>query len=160
MLELFKVNVNPHHRKTGDCSTRALCSLLGCKWEDALRLQCEESIKTGYDVTSRRVMEAILAKAGWYKRPQPRKGDGTRYKVREMDNVVHPALLAKGIIVNVACHYVFIRGGTYWDTWDSGDYAVGNYFEWAQDTHAFDALPRRDLKKDKVMEIKMRKRVL
>jgi hypothetical protein len=144
MLKLLRINVNPKNRKTGDCSTRALCSLLGCKWQEALKLQCEESCRSCYDMTSHQVMEAILNKAGWVKRNQPRKDDGLKYKVCEMDKVLSPESLRKGVIVDVAHHYVYLKDNQYWDTWDSGLKTVGNYYECEKETHVFDNLPKRE----------------
>jgi hypothetical protein len=142
MLSYLKINVNPHHRKTGDCSTRALCCLLHCSWESALQLQCSEAIRTGYDPTSHQVIEAILMKAGWVKMRQPRKEDGTKFKVREMDVVCSPEDLEAGVIADVAHHYVFLKGPSYWDEWDSGWKTVGNWFRCERATHCDDGLPR------------------
>lgn len=39
MLNYKEFNVNPKHRKTGDCSTRALVGTLGISYEEALKYQ-------------------------------------------------------------------------------------------------------------------------
>lgn len=143
MLKYLNINMNPKGRKTGDCSTRALCALLGCKWEEVLRLQCEEACKCYWDLTSRQVIESILNKAGWIKMPQPRKSNGLKYKVCEMDKVLSPEVLSHGVIVNVANHYVYLKDDCYWDTWNSGLKTVGNYFQCNKATGFYDNLPRR-----------------
>lgn len=128
MLTYKNHNVNPKNRKTGDCSTRALVGCLGIKYDDALRLQFEEALKCYYDMTSRQVIEKVLAKFGYVKMKQPRKADNTKYEVREMDRVLSAAARAQGVIVNVANHYVAIKDSEYIDIWDSGSKCVGNYY--------------------------------
>lgn len=128
MLTYLEKNVNPKNRKTGDCSTRAIVSVLGISYEEALRLQVEESLKCYYDPTSRQVMERVLKRFGYVKLSQPRKYDNTKYEVREMDKVLTARQMSEGVVVNVANHYVAIRDGKYIDIWNSGRKCVGNYF--------------------------------
>lgn len=128
MLTYLQKNHNPKNRKTGDCSTRAIAELLNISWEEALTLQFEVSMKTKYDITSRQVMERVLAKFGFYKAKQPRKFDNTKYEVREMDKVLSERERKTGVIVNVAKHYVCIRDNNYVDIWNSGKRTVGNYY--------------------------------
>ena len=128
MLKFKNVNVNPKGRKTGDCSTRAIVGLLGITYDDALNLQLEEVKKCYYDFTSRQVMERVLSKFGFVKMSQPRRIDGTKYAVRDMDLVLSKQNLQFGVIVNVAHHYVVIKDDYYQDTWNSGLKCVGNYY--------------------------------
>jgi len=128
MLKFKQENVNPKGRKTGDCSTRAVAKCLGISWDDALKLQCQVSLKTKYDPTSHQVVERILADHGWVKQKQPRKWNGRKYTVREMDEVVSDFHRSNRCICTVAHHYVVIEDNTYVDTWNSGGKTVGNYF--------------------------------
>lgn len=128
MLDYLQKNVNPKNRKTGDCSTRALAELLNITWDEALTLQYQEAIKTKYDMTSRQVIERILARYGFTKKPQPRKSDRTKYQVCQMDRVLSTNEIEEGVMVNVAHHYVVIKDWNYIDTWDSGYKTVGNYY--------------------------------
>ena len=128
MLNYLELNVNPKKRKTGDCSTRALVSCIGIDYNTALDLQVQEAKKSYYDITSRQVTEKVLEKFGYYKMKQPRKDDNTKYKVKEMDQVLTNKDLQNGVIVNVAHHYVTLRDSNYIDIWDSGNKCVGNYF--------------------------------
>lgn len=129
MLRFRNVNVNPKGRKTGDCSTRALVGLLGISYDEALDLQLEETKKCYYDFTSHQVMERVLGRFGYAKMKQPRKSDGTKYEVKEMDKWLDSEELQDGVIVNVAHHYVVIKGDSYIDSWDSGRKCVGNYYK-------------------------------
>lgn len=128
MLVFLKVNYNPKGRKTGDCSTRAIANLLHISWEEALKLQYDMSIETKYDLTSREVMEKVLAKFGYAKFKQPRKADNTKYRIREFDKVLSDKKMKNGVIVNVANHYTVVRNGCLEDTWDCGGKSGGNYY--------------------------------
>lgn len=128
MLSFKQLNVNPKGRKTGDCSTRAIAYCLGITWEEALKLQYEESLKTKYDLTSRQVMERVLAKFGYVKRKQPRTVDNLKYCIYDMDKVVSLEERERRIVCNVANHYVVLDGHEYVDTWNSGCKCCGNYF--------------------------------
>lgn len=128
MLKYLNHNVNPKGRKTGDCSTRALVGCLGISYDEALKLQVEMALKTYYDLTSRKVIAKVLEKFGYVKMRQPKKVDGTKYCVKEMDRVVGLETLEKGVIVGVANHWVAIKGNNYIDTWNSGNKCVGNYY--------------------------------
>lgn len=68
MIKFMEVNVNPKKRKTGDCSTRALVGTLGISYDEALKLQFEESLKCYYAPTSKQVMERVLKRFGYVKR--------------------------------------------------------------------------------------------
>lgn len=128
MLTFKNVNVNPKNRKTGDCSTRAIANLLGISWEEALKLQFDEAIKTKYDPTSREVTERVLAKFGYYKMKQPRQLDGLKYRIRNFDKVLSAKDMKNGVIVGCAHHYTVVRGGYIEDIWDCGGKTGGNYY--------------------------------
>ena len=128
MLIFRKTNLNPKNRRTGDCSTRAIANLLGISWEEALKLQYEKSLETKYDMSSREVTERVLADFGYVKSKQPRKLNGLKYKIRELDSIIHHESLEKGIIVNCANHYTVVRGSYIEDTWDCGGKTAGNFF--------------------------------
>jgi len=128
MLKFKKLNMNPKGRKTGDCSTRAISYALGITWEDALKLQCEEALKTKYDPTSRQVMERVLGKFGYIKMRQPRTEDNLRYTIYSLDKFLSNIDRQNKIVCNVANHYVVVDGDSYVDTWDSGCKCCGTYY--------------------------------
>ena len=88
MLHYKNLNVNPKGRKTGDCSTRALVGCLGLKYDDVLDLQLKFVKKYYYDFTSRQCVEKILSDFGYIKMKQPKKPDGTKYRVNEIDKIL------------------------------------------------------------------------
>lgn len=128
MLVFRKINLNPKNRRTGDCSTRAIANLLGISWEEALKLQYEKSLKTKYDMSSREITELVLADFGYVKSKQPRKPNGLKYKIRELDSIIYHKALEEGIIVNCANHYTVVRGSYIEDTWDCGGKTAGNFY--------------------------------
>lgn len=128
MLKYNEKNVNPKNRKTGDCSTRALVGVLDISYEEALRLQTEWSLKTYYDPTSKQVMEKVLQQFGYVKMKQPCKRDNTKYKVRELDEILTKKQLQEGVLVTVANHHTCIVGGAIQDIWDCGCMSVRNYY--------------------------------
>lgn len=128
MLRFKKLNVNPKGRKTGDCSTRAIAYALSITWEEALKLQCEEAIKCKWDITSRQVMERVLARYGYVKRPQPRTVNNLKYCIYDLDKCISLEERERKIVCNVAHHYVVLDGHEYVDSWDSGCKCCGNYF--------------------------------
>lgn len=128
MLAYKEKNVNPKNRKTGDCSTRALVSVLGISYQECLKLQMEESLKCFYDPTSKQVMERVLAKFGYVKMKQPRKDDNSKYEVRELDRIIDPHTRSLGVLVTVANHHTAVVGDNIIDIWNCGRKSVGNYY--------------------------------
>lgn len=128
MLKYKELNVNPKHRKTGDCSTRALCGVLNISYEECLKLQFEESLKCYYDPTSKQVIERVLAKFGYIKMPQPKYLDGTKYEVKDLDKILTYDELSNGVLVTVANHHTCVRDDYIQDIWNCGRKCVGNYY--------------------------------
>ena len=128
MIEYYNKNVNPKGRKTGDCSTRALVGVLDIPYDEALKLQMEEALKSYYDPTSKQVIEKVLERFGYVKMKQPRKADGKKYTVKEMDKLLTKKQMREGVLVTVANHHTCITDGTLQDSWDCGYKTVGNYY--------------------------------
>ena len=128
MLLYREKNVNPKKRRTGDCSTRALVGTLGISYEEALKLQMKWSLKTYYDPTSKQVMEKVLQEFGYVKMKQPRKADGKKYTVAELDEIIPADIRNKGVLVTVANHHTCIIGMCVQDIWDCRYKSVGNYY--------------------------------
>lgn len=128
MLEFYKLNVNPKGRKTGDCSTRALVGTLGIPYETALLEQVEEALKCYYDVTSKQIIERVLNRHGYVKIKQPRKENGKKYMVCELDELLTSKQLAEGVLVTIANHHTCITAGMVQDIWDCRYKTVGNYY--------------------------------
>lgn len=128
MIRYFEKNVNPKGRKTGDCSTRALVGTLGISYDEAIRLQAEAATKTCYGITDKQVIEYVMKQFGYVKMKQPRKADGTKYKVAEMDKLLTAKQMKEGVLITVANHHTCIVNGVLQDIWDCGYKSVGNYY--------------------------------
>ena len=128
MIPFKQVNVNPKGRKTGDCSTRAIVGVTGLPYTEALKLQMQWALKTFYDPTSKQVMEKVLAKFGYIKMKQPRKPNGKKYTVGEMDKLLTKKQMKEGVLVTVARHHTCITDGCVQDLWDCRGKTVGNYY--------------------------------
>lgn len=128
MLRYQYLNLNPKGRKTGDCSTRALADVLGIEYDKALELQYKEVLSCYYDMTSKQVVERVLKRFGYMKVKQPRKPNGKKYTVGEMDSLLTEQQLNDGVLVTVAHHHTAIVNGYVQDIWDCRYKTVGNYY--------------------------------
>nr|DAG69133.1 MAG TPA: hypothetical protein [Caudoviricetes sp.] len=128
MLKYHEFNVNPKNRKTGDCSTRALVSTLEITYEEALKLQCEEAIKSCYGITDKQIMQRILKKFGYVKMKQPKKSNGKKYMVKELDEIISKKIRNKGVFITIANHHTCVKGDMIIDIWDCSDNTIGNYY--------------------------------
>jgi hypothetical protein len=128
MLEFRKANVNPMKKRVGDCSTRALSNVLNISYEEAIREQCETAIKTCYGLTDKELVDEIMNKYGYIKMKQPRKSNGKKYDVNEMDQVLTKKQIEDGVLIKVAKHFTVIKNGDIQDIWNCGYMTVGNYW--------------------------------
>lgn len=117
-------NANPKGKYTCDCVARAVCTALNEPYETVIREMVEMSIKTGYEYTDTKCIDKYLQSKGWTKMKQPRKANNTKYTGKEFHKVF------KGVCVaNIGGHHIVcIKGGKVYDTWDSTDGCIGNYW--------------------------------
>lgn len=128
MLKFTLYNANPKNRKTCDCSTRALAGALGISYEEALQRQVAWAAKKYYAPHSHQITELVLKDFGYIKMKQPRKADGRKYKVGELDRILTPKQMQAGVFVTIANHDTSVKDGAVIDTWDCREKTVGNYF--------------------------------
>jgi hypothetical protein len=120
-------NANPKGRITGDCTFRAISIALNQDYNVTVMEMAEMMCKTGYSLNDAKGEEKYLASKGWIKHSQPRKPDGTKYtgkewcKLKAQKNIRYIAHIG-------GCHTVAIIDGQVWDTWDSTDGCIGNYW--------------------------------
>jgi len=128
MLNYVELNVNPKGRRTGDCSTRALVGTLGISYETAILEQAQAAIDSCYGITDKQLMERVLKKYGYRKMKQPRKANGRKYTVGEMDQLLTKQQMEEGVFVTIANHHTCITSGVVQDIWDCRGKSVGNYY--------------------------------
>lgn len=126
-------NANPKNRITGDCRIRAIAVACEVPYNkvvmDLARIQCE----TGYDQCTNQGLDILLKEYGWIKQKQPRKKDNTKYTGEEWCKLLQkdPFVVIGGarVIANIGGHHmVAIVDGKVWDTWNSTDGCIGNYW--------------------------------
>lgn len=133
-------NANPNGKYTGDCVARALSVATGNPYSDIVRCLAEIQIATGYDGTSPEGFGRYLESEGWIKHKQPRMKSGRKY-TGEVFCIAQQSLLfrdgaegldvypSKRIVANIGGgHTVAIIDGKVWDTWDSTEGCIGNYW--------------------------------
>ena len=128
MLDYIKFNVNPKGHKTGDCAVRAIVGTLNISYEEAIDRCAYWAKKKCYGITDKQTVELVLKEYGYVKMKQPRKTDGTKYTVGEMDQILSIRQKMEGVLVTVANHHTCITGGVVQDIWDCRGKAVGNYY--------------------------------
>lgn len=128
MLEFKKINVNPKGHRTGDCSTRAIVGTLGISYQEALTQQCEMAIKYCYGITNKETTTNVLEKYGYVKMKQPRKENGKKYLVGEIDLLVSKQDLEAGVLISMAHHDTCAKGNFIIDIWDCRKKTIGNYW--------------------------------
>lgn len=127
-------NANPKNKFTGDCVVRALCVAMDKSYEDVYRELLEHALKTGYSVCSTENYDRYLQSHGWFKQKQPRKLDNTKYTGKEFCEEVQNNCARTGAeparaVANIGGHHVVaIVDGKVWDTWNSTDGCIGNYW--------------------------------
>ena len=124
-------NANPKKRVTGDCTFRAICTALEKPWETVVMEMAEVSCRTGYAINDKKGIERYLKEQGWIKMPQPKKANGTKYTGKQFCKNINRFGLGKTlrVIANIGGHHIVaIVDGKVWDTWDSTDGCVGNYW--------------------------------
>lgn len=117
-------NENPHGIKTTDCVVRALCTALEQDYYDTVMELAKFQCETGYDKSDKKGYSIYLESKGWVKMKQPKKPDGTKYTGKDFGEVY------KGVcIAHIGSHHVVaIKNGVVYDTWDSSEGCIGNYW--------------------------------
>ena len=120
-------NANPKNRITGDCTFRAICTALEQPWEQTVKEMAEISCKTGYAINDKKGIERYLQSKGWVKHKQPRKDDNTKYTGEEFCKEIATSRHNYVAIIG-GHHIVAIVNAKVYDTWDSTDGCIGNYW--------------------------------
>lgn len=129
MVSVKLVNLNFKKKKTGDCVTRALMVALNLSYQETAKLQFETWMKTGFHTTDKKNYSKILEDAGFIKHKMPKKfhddGSVTRYKVGEINELVHPNEIA---FIDLAGHSAVYKDQSLIDSWDCRKKSISNYW--------------------------------
>lgn len=125
-------NANPKGRFTTDCVIRAISTATQIAYAETVRTLAEWQIRTGFDDGDASCYGKMLEADGWTKQRQPRKPDGKKYTGSEFcDWLIKTGEWKRHrrIIAHLGGnHVVAIIDGRVWDTWDSTDGCIGNYW--------------------------------
>lgn len=120
-------NANPKNKHTADCVVRAISLGLDKRYKEVLFDLTELSWETGYDPTSKQVIDKYLKQNGFIKMKQPRWGNGTKFTGKEFCTSIK-----RTAIISIGSHHLScIKDGKIWDIWDCSGRCVGNY--WIKD---------------------------
>lgn len=126
-------NRNPHNRITTDCVIRAISTALDKPYEDIVVWLAVIQCKTGFDPSEKDGYGKYLKSQGWVMHKQPRKADGRKYTGKEFcQALLHGDLDIENnhrIIAHIGSHHlVAIIDWKVYDTWDSTNGCIGNYW--------------------------------
>lgn len=119
-------NANPKNKFTCDCGIRAISTATQIPYNQVVMELAEMQCTTGYDVGDTKLINKYLQSKGWIKHTQPRKADNTKYTGKEFCERAH---YYENYIANIGGHHIVaIIDGRVYDTWDSTDGCIGNYW--------------------------------
>lgn len=125
MIDFVKFNNNFKNRKTCDCVVRALAGASGKDYKQVAKELFDIYMTTGYMMNEKHNYEKWLETNGFVKMKQPRKYDGTKYLVGEIDELIGSEDVA---VISMAGHLTFVEDDNIIDTWDCRYKTIGNYF--------------------------------
>jgi len=134
MVGFKNENINPRKRKTTDCVIRAITTATSMEYSQVLLGLADIHIKTGYHMSDKKNYEKFLNNLGWIKHKQPRKLDGTKYLVGEINQLVRPNQRA---IISLAGHLTAKIENEIIDTWDCRHKTIGNYYTHPKDEYEY-----------------------
>ncbi len=124
MTKFEKFNANPKGRKACDCVIRAISTATGKSWEDVYKDLVVIGLKKCDVINAKPVFQKLLEDYGFTKCKQPRKSDGLKYKVGEVDCLTQ----SKVVVISMANHLTVVVNGAVKDTWDCRHKTISNYW--------------------------------
>lgn len=123
-MELWKkYNANTEKKRVGDCTVRAIATVMGTDWEDAFLALCVQGFSVHDMPSANAVWGSFLWKKG-YRRAVICDSCPDCYTVRDfcLENPKGKYILA------LDSHVIAVIDGKYYDTFDSGDGVVNYYW--------------------------------
>ena len=111
-----QINLNPEHKRVGDCTVRAIAAGTGKSWEDIYAALALEGYLLRDMPTANYVWGSYLRKCGWKRTTLPDNCPDC-YSVADFADD-HPQ---GTYILALATHVLCVRDGDWIDSWDSGD---------------------------------------
>lgn len=123
-MAFINYNINPKHKKTGDCSIRAVAVATGLTWEQAYEGLANSGLKCKTAMNDVEAINDFLTSIGFIEgKIKVHKGE----KRPTVDSFAkeHPNWYS---VLRVANHITCCGKGNYVDIWDCGDYSVYKYW--------------------------------
>lgn len=119
-----KYNINPLRNYTGDCTVRAIATIMNRDWDYTYILLCIQGFVMKEMPSDNDVWAAYLKSQGFTRHIIPNTCPDC-YTVRDFcyDNPYGDYILGTG------SHVIAVKDGCYYDTWDSGDEPIIWYWE-------------------------------
>lgn len=111
-----ELNLNPEHKRVGDCTVRAIAAATLKQWETVYANLAVEGLLLHDMPTANYVWGHYLRRCGWNRSAIPNSCPDC-YTVADFA-AEHPY---GTYILALATHVVCVRDGDWLDTWDSGD---------------------------------------
>lgn len=126
-------NQNPNNRFTSDCVIRAISTAAEIPYVNVVLMLATIQIKTGFDPSDKDGYGKLLKDLGWKMCKQPKKPDGKKYTGKEFCKALQEGRLdienSRRIIAHIGSYHITaIIDGQVWDTWDSTDGCIGNFW--------------------------------
>lgn len=118
-------NVNPKNKRTGDCVVRALTVATSISYEQVVKELVGIWLKTGFPYNDKRNYEVFLKNHNFEKMKQPRKKNGTKYLVGEINELVSKNDI---VVISMARHLVCKTAEGIIDIFDPRQKTIGNYY--------------------------------
>ncbi len=118
------LNINPHGRRVGDCSVRAIAAALNEDWDTTFLRLVIEAFKVKDMPSANSVWGAVLRQNG-FTRKLIEEAKCDCYTVSDFAKE-HPH---GTYVLALSSHVVAVVDGEYLDTWDSGDEVPIYYWE-------------------------------
>lgn len=115
-------NPNPKHRRTTDCTVRALCRVLGMDWEQAYINLFSRGLEMSEMPEVGTVFKSVLRDHGFRMHIVPDSCPDC-YTVADFAKD-HPEETCVAAIDGRTNHVVAVVNGDWYDTWDSGEETV------------------------------------
>ena len=125
MIKFELKNENPKNKRTTDCVVRALTTATGKSYYEVLDELYQLTIKTGYFMNEKRLEDKFLEKNNFVKMKQPKKVNGTKYQIGEIDKLIKKEDI---VIIRCAKHLTVVKGWVLYDIWDCRAKTINNYY--------------------------------
>lgn len=126
MYKYYQPNEKDIKDNYGDCAVRAICLVENISWLEAYDIMYKYSREVQSPMNCKVGFENIMKNLGYTYEGISNKKGSKRPTVDKISKVLHKE--NKKAIAVVSNHYVGVKDGNYYDTWDSGYKSLYGYW--------------------------------